>query len=159
MNRIKCSIRKHFGLVLVATATCLVLGVVLMLALTGADGTSHAAPVSPSPTTLPGASGAGASASGAKGKHPAVRGAVTAISGETWSVTVKGVAITVTVTPETRYGTKAAPLAATDFAVGNEVTVVGSRTGTTVSATRIAHAPTSAGAARSTTVPSTPAAA
>ncbi len=125
MNRIKSGIRKHLGLVLVGAATCLVLGVVLLLALTGAGDTGHAATVSPSTTTVPGAAGVGAAGSGAKGKRPAVRGAVTAISGDTWSVTVKGVAITVTVTPQTKYGTKAAPLAATDFAVGNEVTIVG----------------------------------
>jgi hypothetical protein len=158
MNKIKNSIRGHFALV-VTGATCLILaGAVLVIALTGAGGTSHAAASSTSTTTVPGGSGAtppakGAKkAKGAKGAHPSVHGDVTAISGDTWNVTVQGVSLTVKVTPQTKYGTKVAPMTATDFAVGNQVTVTGARTGTTVTATRVTEAKT-AGATPTTIAP------
>jgi hypothetical protein len=150
MNKIKNSIRQHFALVLTG-ATCLILaGAVLIVALTGAGGTSHGAASSTSTTTVPPAKGA----KGAKGEHPSVHGAVTAISGDTWSVTVRGVGLTVKVTPQTKYGTKVAPMTATDFAVGNQVTVAGARTGTTVTATRVTEAKTAGAGATSTTVAS-----
>jgi hypothetical protein len=49
--------------------------------------------------------------------------------------------VTVDVTAATVFGTKAAPLAASDFSVGNEVVVIGTRTGTSVQATRITKPP------------------
>jgi hypothetical protein len=51
------------------------------------------------------------------------------MTGETWTVTsAKGVAVSVEITPSTQFGTKAAPLSASDFAVGDTVVVAGTRT-------------------------------
>lgn len=68
-----------------------------------------------------------------------VRGQITAETATTWTVTTaKGKAFTVTVGPQTVYGTKAAPATAAQFPVGTMVRVTGPRTGATVAATRIA---------------------
>ena len=70
-----------------------------------------------------------------------VRGQITAITATTWTVTTaKGKAFTVTVSPQTVFGTKAAPATAAQFPVGTMVRVTGPRTGATVTATRIALA-------------------
>jgi hypothetical protein len=67
---------------------------------------------------------------------------VTAINGGTWTVTTaKGVAVTVHVTAATSFGTPKAPSSPSAFTVGEQVVVLGTRSKTTVTATRIAEAP------------------
>ena len=67
-----------------------------------------------------------------------VRGQITAETGSSWTVTTaKGRAFTVTVDPQTAYGSKAAPATVAQFPVGTMVRVVGTRSGSAVTATRI----------------------
>jgi Domain of unknown function (DUF5666) len=95
----------------------------------------------PVPTSAP-SSAAHKPAAAGKG----VRGQITAETGSTWTVTnAKGRAFTVTVDPQTMFGTAAAPAAAAQFPVGTTVRVLGSRTGTAVTATRIALAKSTRG--------------
>jgi hypothetical protein len=83
-----------------------------------------------------------------------VRGQITVETGSTWTVTnAKGRAFTVTVNPQTAFGTAAAPGAATQFPVGTTVRVTGSRTGTAVTATRIALAKSTAATPPTATSP------
>jgi uncharacterized protein DUF5666 len=91
-----------------------------------------AAPPAPSaaPTPAPG-----------KKVEQGVRGEITGESATSWTVTTaRGKAFTVTVSPQTAFGTKAAPATATQFPVGTAVRVTGTRSGGTVTATRIALA-------------------
>ena len=78
--------------------------------------------------------------SGHQARH-GIRGTVTAENGSTWTVvTAKNRSFTVTVDPQTAYGTKNAPATAQQFPVGTQVRVVGTVSGTAVTATRIAAA-------------------
>ncbi len=104
----------------------------------------------------PGGSGAGAgggTGSGAgKPKHPRVRGTLTAVSGDTWTIrSAKSGVITVTITPATRFGSPKVPAKRSDFAVGDPVVVVSTATGSSVTAVRVAapqpHGASSPGAA------------
>ncbi len=157
MNKISGFVRGHLGAAIAAVAMAVVVvGGVLILILVGSGGASPASATT-SPTTVatlaPPRAGAGAGSS--TGQHrQGVRGEITAINGDTWTVmSEKGVPVTVDVTSTTTFGTKAKPLTASDFAVGDSVVVLGSRTGTTVTPTRIALAPLKAPAAPTTTLP------
>lgn len=91
-------------------------------------------------------------------KSRGVAGTITAINGSTWTIqTSKGDPFTVMVGADTKYGSAKAPAQVTDFAVGDRIVVAGTRSGTTVDATRVvkrvAKAPAS-GAPSSTTAPS-----
>ena len=68
-----------------------------------------------------------------------VRGQITAETATTWTVTTaKGKAFTVTLGPQTVFGTEGAPATAAQFPVGTTVRVIGPRNGATVTATRVA---------------------
>ncbi|WP_223692018.1 hypothetical protein [Leifsonia poae] len=70
-----------------------------------------------------------------------VRGTIASISGSTWTVdTVAGGTVTVEVRSSTTFGTPASPERASGFTVGESVVVVGKRSGTTVTATRVVKA-------------------
>lgn len=80
-----------------------------------------------------GAAGTGTHAKG-------VVGALTAISGATWTMrTAAGATITVEIGSSTTYGTARKPADASSFAVGDRIGVLGARSGDTVTATRILH--------------------
>jgi hypothetical protein len=152
MHKIAGFIRNHLGAAIAAaTAAVVLVGGLLILTLVGGGGSSSAAAnasSSPSTTLAPShkASGRGAAA-----KH-AVRGQITALSATSWTVTTsKGAAVTVDLSSSTAFGTKAAPLTASNFAVGDQVVVSGTRTKSTITATRIAKAPAAAGATTPTT--------
>lgn len=101
----------------------------------GANSTSTPAPsVAPAPPS--------ASAHGhGRGAGQGIRGTVTAEDGSTWTVTTdRRGPFTVTVTPQTAFGTKKEPAAATAFPVGTHVRVAGTISGTTITAVRIAEA-------------------
>jgi hypothetical protein len=91
-----------------------------------------------------------------------VRGQITAITATTWTVTTaKGKAFTVTIGPQTVFGTKAVPATAAQFPVGTVVRVTGPRNGATVTATRIALGkakpiPSATAAPTATPAPATP---
>jgi hypothetical protein len=68
----------------------------------------------------------------------AIIGKITAINDTTWTVTPQnGAALTVTITPQTTFGTAQAPMPQSQFTVGSMVVVRGQQTGTTVIATQI----------------------
>ena len=95
---------------------------------------------SDTPAASPAPSAAPTPAPGKKVEQ-GVRGQITAETATSWTVTTaKGKAFTVTVSPQTVFGTKAAAATAAQFPVGTAVRVTGQRTGATVSATRIALA-------------------
>ncbi|CAM5281020.1 DUF5666 domain-containing protein [Leifsonia shinshuensis] len=93
----------------------------------------------------PGQNGSGKGGSGQGGRQDqgpiaksVVRGTVTKISGSTWTVqTQRGATLTVVTSSATAYGAPGQTQKASDFAAGDEVIVVGARTGTTVTALRI----------------------
>jgi hypothetical protein len=86
---------------------------------------------------------------GAK-KQPEVTGTITAINGGTWTVkTAKGTSLSVTVTGQTAFGPAKKPTTASAFAVGAPVGIVGTTSGSTVTATRIMAAKASAGSSAS----------
>jgi hypothetical protein len=67
-----------------------------------------------------------------------VRGTVTAISGSTWTIeTQRGASLTVDTSSSTGYGAPGQTQQASDFAVGDDVIVIGARSGSTVTAVRI----------------------
>ncbi|HEX4252667.1 MAG TPA: DUF5666 domain-containing protein [Pseudonocardia sp.] len=99
-------------------------------------------------TTAPPSTGAPAPSAGANHHDRALRGTISAENADTWTVTnAKGAAYTVDITPTTAFGTKKAPATQQSFQVGNHVVVVGTRSGTTIQATRVATpaGPTPAG--------------
>jgi hypothetical protein len=132
----------------VLTVTALVAVTAVVVVLTHAVGAPPAAATAT--TTAPAttaSAGGSATAGSAPGKthhsSPTARGTVTALDGDTWTVApTPGAPITVAVTTETGFGTLRAPVARHFFTVGTEVAVIGSLTGTTVTAQRIILAPT-----------------
>ncbi len=92
-------------------------------------------------------------------KHPAgIRGQITAENGLTWTVTnPKGKAFTVTLTPQTAFGTKAAPGTQAQFPVGSQVRIAGTPSGSAITAVRIA-APATPARSATPAAPSTSAA-
>ncbi|MDQ2729232.1 MAG: DUF5666 domain-containing protein [Actinomycetota bacterium] len=142
MGQTTSLIRRHVGAAIASGVAVLALAGGGIAYAATSPGSSAPAKASPPPTTAPAAGAHGsASAHGAgttKTKHPGLRGTVTAVNGGAWTVkTAKGVSMTVTVTPQTVFGTKKAPSSASSFPVGSTVRVVGQRTGTTITATRI----------------------
>lgn len=78
----------------------------------------------------------------AKHKLHGVRGTITAISGDTWTLrAASGKTVTVKLTSSTAFGTKKVPATRESFSVGEKVGVVGKRSGDTVTATRIVSLP------------------
>jgi hypothetical protein len=115
--------------VLAAALAAVALGVAGCGSSTGSDAVPTYPPV---PST-------GAPAPAQRSGTGGVRGQITEENGSTWTVTTAtGRAITVTLNGQTAFGTKAAPGTAAQFPVGAQVRVTGTRTGTAITATRIA---------------------
>ncbi|MDR6971064.1 DUF5666 domain-containing protein [Leifsonia shinshuensis] len=73
-------------------------------------------------------------------KAHAVRGTITAISGDSWTVrSASGKTATVKLDSATTFGTKKTPATRDSFAVGDRIGVLGTRSGTTVTAKKIVH--------------------
>lgn len=67
-----------------------------------------------------------------------IRGTITSISGNTWTIdTQRGASVTVQVDTSTEFGTQNQTESASDFAVGDGVIVLGTRSGDTVTAIRV----------------------
>lgn len=124
-------------------------GVLSLVAVAGVSAwgvsAANAGPLNASASTAQTAAHAAAATSTTAKKAHHVRGSVgtiTAIDGTTWTIdTHAGTAVTVTVNGDTAYGKKGAPIAASDFSVGERIVVVGARSGDAVTATRILHLP------------------
>jgi hypothetical protein len=103
--------------------------------LAGCSGTGTVAPTSPPPASPPPAATPVHHARG-------VTGQLTAINDSTWTVhTTHGQDVTVTLTPQTQFGTKKTPATAQQFTVGNTVRVIGKRdNNNTITATRVTTA-------------------
>jgi Domain of unknown function (DUF5666) len=117
----------------------------------GAGTTPSPAAPSASPSPAPQVSG--------HAERRGVRGTITAEDGSTWTVTnAANRQFIVTVNPQTAFGTRTAPASAQEFPVGTQVRVVGTISGSTVTATRIVAADAAKPQAPATTAPATPAA-
>ncbi|MFE4470496.1 hypothetical protein ACFRFH_16935 [Leifsonia sp. NPDC056824] len=83
--------------------------------------------------------GAGGSAAKQKRSHGTV-GTLTGMSGGTWTIqSAAGATVTVTVGSGTTFGTAKKPATESSFAVGDRIGVIGTRSGDSVTATRIVH--------------------
>lgn len=90
------------------------------------------------------------------GTHEAV-GVITAISGATWTIrSTAGTTLTVTLDASTRFGTTKIPAAASSFAVGDRVGVVGARSGDEITAKRVVQLKAGSGGAGTPTPDATP---
>jgi hypothetical protein len=70
-----------------------------------------------------------------------IRGTITAEDGSTWTVTTgANRRFTVTVNPQTAFGTRKAPATAQEFPVGAQVRIAGTVSGSAVTATRVVAA-------------------
>jgi hypothetical protein len=155
MRRIVDSLRYHaHRRVVIPVAVLAALGAgVAAGALTAGSGSSPASAAATT-TTTPTTSPAPAPSSTHRARH-GVRGTVTAVSATTWTVqTAAGQTVTVEITSSTQFGPRVVPA---KIAVGDQIVVIGSRHGATVTASRIGmarhrSAPGPAGAP-TTTVP------
>ncbi|MCW2631822.1 MAG: hypothetical protein JWR88_784 [Pseudonocardia sp.] len=83
-------------------------------------------------------------------RSPSVRGEISSIEGDRWTVTDnRGGIVEVTLTEETLLGTQRQPMSLEQFAVGVPVAVTGTRTGNSIAATRVIKAGSRTNAARS----------
>jgi hypothetical protein len=96
-------------------------------------GSTPTTPTMTTPTT-PAATPGGRSQPKAQG----VRGQITAENGSTWTVMSRaGRSVTVVISANTQFGTKAQPGSASQFVPGSQIAAIGTRSGTTVTATRV----------------------
>jgi hypothetical protein len=109
-------------------------------------GTAACSPGSSSTSAAPSAAAAPSAPAAPQGKaghHKAkgVAGKVTAENGDSWTVVnAKGKQFTVSITPQTAFGTKAAPADRSQFPVGTQIRARGAVAQGTVTATRITTA-------------------
>lgn len=67
-----------------------------------------------------------------------VRGQITGENGSRWTVMSRaGKSVTVEISPSTRFGTNGQPGSASQFVLGSQIGVIGTRNGTAVTATRV----------------------
>lgn len=75
------------------------------------------------------------------GSRQGVRGSVVSESGSTWTLRKRsGETVTILITPQTKFGTKKAPVSTAQLPVGTAVAVTGTLTGNTMTATQISVA-------------------
>jgi len=90
----------------------------------------------------------------AKHKLHGARGTITAINGDSWTLhSASGTTVTVKLTSTTAFGTKKTPATRESFTVGENVGVLGKRSGDSVTATRIVALPLHAHTATSSAAP------
>jgi len=170
MPSLPSSLRRHLSALIAAVGIAVLAGAGVLIGVLTTGGSTRTisatspttAPAATAPaTTLPaapsGVATPGTGGSGKKAHHmPHVRGTVDTITATQWTVTTtKGTTYTLTISPTTTFGTPKAPVAASSFSVGQTVTAFGTRTGTTLTATRIVATPAPAGATAPTTSPTT----
>ncbi len=138
-NRRRCLITGAVGLLAVGGG--IGIGALTSGSSTGIQTASATSPTTISPTSnAPAANGASSNATGsgvtAKATHRrGVRGTITAIDGDTWTVqTAAGRSVTVTINSSTKYGPQVTP---GSLVVGSKVVVIGPRVGTTITAVHV----------------------
>ncbi|WP_158865898.1 DUF5666 domain-containing protein [Leifsonia sp. AG29] len=142
--------RKPLALVVAAAA----LGVVLVAGATAWGVSTAVASSASAPTAARVAAQPKAAARARKQGH-GLLGIVTGISATSWTIrSAAGETLTVTVGSSTAYGTANKPASASSFAVGQRVGIIGTRTGSTVNATRIVHLGAKANTSSTTGTPS-----
>ncbi len=141
MAKISALIRSHRLLAEVAVAViALGGGIGVGFGISGLGGSASLAadstPTTPTvtstttPTTPPG--------SPSQPKVQGVRGQITAENGSTWTVMSRaGISVTVVISATTQFGTKAQPESASQFVPGSQIAATGTRSGSTVTATRV----------------------
>ncbi|MDQ6782250.1 MAG: DUF5666 domain-containing protein [Actinomycetota bacterium] len=142
MSPITTFFRHHLGASVAGGVTVLALAggsIAYAATSSGSSPSAHASrPRTNVATTTPSGGAAGGTGKGHKAKHPGVRGTITAVNGDAWTVkTAKGATLMVTITAQTAFGSPKAPSSASSFPLGATVRVVGQRTGTSITATRI----------------------
>ena len=133
---------------LVACAVAVVAVVIAVVALissgdTSSPATASAGLISPtSASAAPQSSNPQGAAPGSRnGGARAIRATIVSESGSSWTVrTARGQTVTVTITPQTQFGTVKAPAAQSDFATGDSVVISGSVDNGAATATRVAAA-------------------
>jgi len=134
---------------LVTGTTGVALAIVVGVSACGSSGSSSSTPAS--------STSAAASSSAKPGMHhggKAVFGTIASENAGTWTLTEKdGTTETVTITPQTVFGTKKTPAQQSQFALGEMVAVRGQQSGTTITAKEINQVKP-----RPSATPSTPAA-
>jgi hypothetical protein len=104
---------------------------------TSAGSTAASAPGTPSST------GAGSGTAAGRLAGLRTRGTIVSESGSTWMVrTAGGQTVSVLISATTTFGTKAKPVARSQFTPGTEIVVIGRRADSTMTAVRVARAPT-----------------
>ncbi len=74
---------------------------------------------------------------GQAGQRP-TRATIVSEASTSWTVrTMQGKTVTITITPQTQFGTKKAPASRSQFPVGKQIAVIGQQSGTGITATRI----------------------
>ncbi len=120
MNSVTCWNRHRVG-------TTVTIGVTACSG--GSSNPASTTPTTPAPT---------ASAPTRAGHAPGVIGQITAENGSTWTLKARnGTPYTVTITPQTQFGTRRTPGTAQQFPLGSTVRVSGIANGTTITASRI----------------------
>ncbi|HEX3460309.1 MAG TPA: hypothetical protein VHT49_05360 [Acidimicrobiales bacterium] len=155
MAKINALFRSHRLVAQVAVAV-IALGAGIGVGFGISDLAGSASPVAdPTPTTPTTAPLATPKGTG-QGNQQGVRGQITAENGSTWTVLSRsGKTVTIEVTASTQFGTKARPSSASQFVTGSQVAAIGTRSGTTVTATRVV-VPAAAGTTGGTSPPTTP---
>lgn len=131
--------RKRLLIEIVAGVVVLGVGIGIGFGLSnsGAPATQATASSGTLPATPPASSsraGTGLARRGLSG----VRGQITAESGQSWTVVNRaGRSFTVNLTATTKFGTLAQPAQSSQFVTGSQVAVVGRRSGSTITATRV----------------------
>lgn len=148
-------VRRHRTPLIVAAAVVILggAGAGIAVAATTGDSSSTASP-NGSTSSVPGegqqvsgsaaAAGNGKQAKKAKkakkgqaGQRP-TRATIVSEGSTSWTVrTRQGKTVTITITPQTQFGTKKAPASRTQFTVGKQIAVIGQQSGTGITATRI----------------------
>jgi hypothetical protein len=140
VRKLRSYLSRHRRLTItVGVAMVLALGGGVAYAAIGGNQSSATATVSPTTATAPPTSGNPSSAASGIRRGHIVRGTVTGISGNVWTVKTRaGASVAVQITNTTKFGNKSGPSASTSFAVGDQVRVTGRLTATsTFVATRV----------------------
>ncbi|WP_429421206.1 DUF5666 domain-containing protein [Nocardia sp. GAS34] len=120
---------------LVTGATGAAVAIVVGVSACGSSGNTSSAPAS--------STSASASSTAKPGKHRgnAIFGTIASQNADTWTLTKKdGTTETVTITPQTKFGSKKNPAQQSQFTLGEMVAVRGKESGTTITATDITQA-------------------
>ena len=135
MTHSNTSSTRRRTITLVTGATGLAVAVVVGASACGSSNTSSA------PASSTSAAASSTAKPGAHRGGKAVVGTIASENANTWTLTKKdGTTETVTITPQTKFGSKKNPAQQSQFTLGEMVAVRGQQSGTTITATDITEA-------------------